>query len=197
MNLGNPPLAADAVKSASELAHTPQQFETIQQIAVNLLPKSDDHAYLALARALRIVPAKHLAIDVTIFANHPNRWLRAFAAVAWARNPDRWKNLGTKLSSDSEPGVRYAPRLRAKRKLCTSLDPPNSQPGSPPHNQTQSRQTITSVRAKFGRWSAPLLRVSMPEPLDLNDPPRGWDRASSTLPLIAVGFGVVRWLLCG
>ncbi|MGH4012097.1 MAG: hypothetical protein ACRDTH_28725 [Pseudonocardiaceae bacterium] len=141
VNFGNPSLAADALRAASELAHTPQQFEAIQRVAVELLPTGDDHACLVLARALRSVPAQYLAVDVVMFASHPNRWLRAFAAVAWARNPDRWSDLGIKLSSDPDPRVRYA--------LASAL---NEIPAHASVRHTLSVDHRREIRRRVAEW---------------------------------------------
>lgn len=108
VSLGVPPLAAAALRAAGALAHAPSQYEAVQEMVVYLLPGADDSACFVLGTTLRDLPPEALKIDVNLLAAHPNRWIRACAAMAWGRQPDRWPGLGERLAVDPAPGVRYA-----------------------------------------------------------------------------------------
>ncbi|RSM46278.1 hypothetical protein DMB66_49895 [Actinoplanes sp. ATCC 53533] len=108
VSVGLPSLAARALRAAGRLAHTSDQYLTIRELAVELLPGADDNTNHTLATVLTDLPAEELRIDVRVLAGHPSRWLRACAGLAWARQPHRWPELGAHLATDPEPAVRHA-----------------------------------------------------------------------------------------
>ncbi|MFC8952363.1 hypothetical protein ACFT8P_06925 [Streptomyces sp. NPDC057101] len=103
---GDTSLAALSVEAAGELAGTSDQYEALQQLATTLLSSTGNANSRSIARMLRGIPEGELRLDVQMLANHSNPWVRCFAAMAWARNPKKWPNLGDRLSVDVDPGVR-------------------------------------------------------------------------------------------
>ncbi|MFG1611051.1 hypothetical protein [Actinoplanes sp. NPDC049265] len=138
-----PPLAALALRVAAVLATTQEQFTQIQELAVSLMAGARDTDWLHIAHALIALPVEALQIDLPVFAAHPNKAPRAFAARVWVRAPSQWSGLGVKLAMDPEPAVRYA--------LASSLT------DSPEHDdvrrllQTDHRRLIArTARAQAG-----------------------------------------------
>ncbi|WP_147437419.1 hypothetical protein [Micromonospora musae] len=108
VSLGAPPLAARAAQVAAKVGHRVEQYDDVQRLTLSLLPSADDGASFALASGLREIPAEFLRVSVPPLAGHSNRWIRCFAAISWARDPQRWPDLGVRLARDPEPSVRYA-----------------------------------------------------------------------------------------
>ncbi|WP_327038107.1 hypothetical protein [Micromonospora maris] len=139
-----PPLAALALRVAAALATTQEQFTQVQELAISLMYGARDTDWLHIAHALIALPVEALQIDLPVFAAHPNKAPRAFAARVWVRAPSQWPDLGVKLAKDPEPAVRYA--------LASSLN------DSPEHDevrhllQADHRRLIAiTARAQAGR----------------------------------------------
>jgi hypothetical protein len=49
-----------------------------------------DTDWLHIAHALIALPVEALQIDLPVFAAHPHRAPRAFAARMWVRSPSQW-----------------------------------------------------------------------------------------------------------
>ncbi|MET8463580.1 hypothetical protein [Micromonospora zamorensis] len=105
---GAPPLAALALRVAAALATTQEQFTQVQELAIYLMYGARDTDWLHIAHALIALPVEALQVDLPVFAAHPNKAPRAFAARVWVRAPSQWPDLGVKLAKDPEPAVRYA-----------------------------------------------------------------------------------------
>jgi len=122
--VGNFSLDAIAVRVAGKLAHTSEHYAEVQRIAVTLLSSTNNSTCNSIARMLRDLPEGELAIDVEMLASHQSPWLRCVAAMAWARDPQKWPGLGDRLSMDKDPGVRLmlAKGLRGKTGYESILD---------------------------------------------------------------------------
>lgn len=101
-------LAVVSVQVAGKLADSPEQFRQVRDIAVGLLASAYDSELFRLSSTLRDIPPEHFDLDINLFAAHPNRWVRALAAIVWTRKPDQSHTLGARLATDAEASVRYA-----------------------------------------------------------------------------------------
>lgn len=105
---GPPPLAAQALATASTLAFGKDQFLTLKAALIQLFRDADGPAFNRIAAALRYLPPELLAPDLRVLAVHENRDIRAAAAFLWSRAPHVWPELGEGLATDTDPYVRGA-----------------------------------------------------------------------------------------
>jgi len=106
VNLAVSSLRPAAIRALACLAYRSEQFEQIQELAVELLNGADDQTCYHIAHALSRVPPSELRLDLTLLGTHPSKWLRALAAVAWNADPARAPGLGERLAQDASPQVR-------------------------------------------------------------------------------------------
>lgn len=65
---------------ALRVATTQEQFTQVQELAISLMYGARDTDWLQVAHALIALPVEALQIDLPVFAAHPNKASRAFAA---------------------------------------------------------------------------------------------------------------------
>lgn len=105
---GPPPLAAQALRTASVLAFERGQHIALKTALISLFRDADEPAFRRVAAALGYLPADLFAEDLHVLAVHENRDIRAAAACLWSKASHLWPELGESLATDTDPYVRGA-----------------------------------------------------------------------------------------
>lgn len=105
LSLGDASLAPDALMAAAALARNSEQYSTIQRNAMVQLRDATDEHTNSIAVALASLP-QVVTVPLEVLASHPNRWLRALAAVIWAQRTDQPEEIGVALARDGSRDVR-------------------------------------------------------------------------------------------
>jgi len=105
-SIGETFLAPAGLMAVAALAHTPEQVASAQTNAVAQMRGASDLTANAIARALASLPHDQMTLPVDLLAGHPSSWLRALAAVVWARRADQPSETGEALARDPSAHVR-------------------------------------------------------------------------------------------
>ncbi len=105
-SLGDASLAPAGLMAIAALAHLPEQFVSVQRNAVVQLRSATEQTAHAIALALASLPPEEMTLPVDILAAHPSPWLRALAAVVWAKRSDQPAEIGVALAKDPSTYVR-------------------------------------------------------------------------------------------
>ena len=108
LSLGDAPLAPTALTAAAALARNPQQYSTIQRNAMVQLRDATDERTNSIAIALASLPPEVVTVPLEILASHPSHWLRALAAVIWAKRTEQPEEIGVALAQDWSRDVRWS-----------------------------------------------------------------------------------------
>jgi hypothetical protein len=92
--------------TAANLAVTDEQYAAVERAAVGLLYGADELTQNAVAVALSALPSAKVTLPLNVLAAHPSPWIRALAAVLWARRPNEAEEIGLQLARDPSHNVR-------------------------------------------------------------------------------------------
>jgi hypothetical protein len=115
VNLGNAPFAAAVIRAASALSTSDQDYANVRQRGLRVLSQADEVSANWVCQALAPFLDRMGPVPVDLMASHGNRWVRALASVAWARQADRDPDVGARLAQDRSVEVR--------RTLASALAP--------------------------------------------------------------------------
>ena len=95
--------------AATALAHAPDQFESIIDLAYELMPNASSQEAHGVARALTLLPADGRALlDPRSLAGHESEWIRSAAAALWCTAAGLPAQIGHRLAADLSGRVRRA-----------------------------------------------------------------------------------------
>ncbi len=106
VHMGSAALAAAGIMTAANLAVTDEQYAAVERAAVGLLYGADELTQNAVAVALSALPSAKVTLPLNVLAAHPSPWIRALAAVLWARRPNEAEEIGLQLARDPSHNVR-------------------------------------------------------------------------------------------
>jgi len=119
INLGDPTLGFDGILASAALASTPDQYQSVIDLAYELMPQARPHQANRIAQALALLPvAGRALLDPRALAAHESERIRCLAAVVWATADAQPPDVGKRLAADPSGNVR--------RSLAAHL-PDNSQ----------------------------------------------------------------------
>ena len=137
ISFGPTSLRSVGIMAAAEMAQSDGEYEIVQRLSVGALKGADDDACHQVAVALASLPADKVTLSVPLLASHPSQWLRALAAVLWARREEEAEAVGEQLSRDESQHVR--------RSLASGL--PKDGRGAPPRDVLR-RDPRRSIRSR-------------------------------------------------
>ncbi len=95
--------------AAAALAYAPDQFESVIDLAYELMPNASTQEAHRVARALTLLPADGRALlDPRSLAGHESEWIRSAAAALWCTASGRPAQVGHRLAADPSRHVRRA-----------------------------------------------------------------------------------------
>ena len=106
ISLGPTSLRSTGIMAAAGMAQSDEEYKSVQRRAVRALKGADDDTSREVAFALASLPADKVTLSVPLLASHPSQWLRALAAVLWARRAEEADEVGEQLSRDESRHVR-------------------------------------------------------------------------------------------
>lgn len=108
INLGDPTtLRFDGLLAAAALASTPHQYESVIDLAYELMPQASPHQANRIAQALALLPAAGRALlDPRSLASHESEWIRSLAAAVWSTADGQPPQVGHRLAADASGNVR-------------------------------------------------------------------------------------------
>jgi hypothetical protein len=112
-SFGEASLAPAGLMAIAAMAHSPEQFALVQRNAVGQLRNATDQTAHSIAIGLAALPPQEITLPLDVLAGHPSPWLRALAAVVWAKRSDQPAEIGLALAKD--------PSLHVRGSLASSL----------------------------------------------------------------------------
>ena len=107
------------------------QFESVIDLAYELMPNASSLRAHRVAHALTLLPAGGRALlDPRSLAGHESQWIRSAAAALWCTADGRGAQLGYRLAAD--------PYRHVRRAMASRL------PGLPEYKDLQARHGMTS-----------------------------------------------------
>ena len=107
--IGDPTLRASGLLAAAALASTPSQYESVIDLAYDLMPHASPHQANRIAQALALLPDDGRALlDPRSLASHESEWTRSLAAALWCTAGGQPPQLGHRLAADPSRNVRRA-----------------------------------------------------------------------------------------
>ena len=104
---GDPAFRFDGLPAAAALANTPEQYESVIDLAYELMPPSSPHQANRLASALSLLPkAGQALLDPRSLAAHESDWIRVLAARLWCTADGQRPQVGRRLAADQSGNVR-------------------------------------------------------------------------------------------
>jgi hypothetical protein len=104
---GDPAFRFDGLLAAAALANTPDQYESVIDLAYELMPPANPHQANRLASALSLLPKSGRALlDPRSLAGHESDWIRALAAGLWCTVDGQPPQVGRRLAADPSGNVR-------------------------------------------------------------------------------------------
>jgi hypothetical protein len=105
--IGDPTLRFNGLLAAAALANTPDQYESVIDLAYELMPQASPHQANRVAQALALLPvAGRALLDSRSLAGHESEWIRSLAAVLWSTADGQPPRVGHRLASDPSGNVR-------------------------------------------------------------------------------------------
>ena len=105
--MGDPAFRFDGLLAAAALASTPGQYESVIDLAYELMPPASPHQANRLASALSLLPeAGRALLDPRSLAGHESEWIRALAAGLWCTADGQPPQVGRRLAADPSGNVR-------------------------------------------------------------------------------------------
>ena len=105
--MGDPAFRFDGLLAAAALASTPGQYESVIDLAYELMPSASPHQANRLASALSLLPgAGRALLDPRSLAGHESEWIRALAAGLWCTADGQPPQVGRRLAADPSGNVR-------------------------------------------------------------------------------------------
>lgn len=105
--MGDPAFRFDGLLAAAALASTPDQYESVIDIAYELMPHANSRQANSLASALALLPGTGRALlDPRSLAAHESEWIRSTAARLWCAAADQPPQVGHRLAADPSQNVR-------------------------------------------------------------------------------------------
>ena len=107
INIGDPTLRFDGLLAAAALAKTPDQYESVIDLASELMPQASPHQANRIAQALALLPvAGRALLDPRSLASHESEWIRSLAAAVWSTADGQPPQVGHRLAADPSGNVR-------------------------------------------------------------------------------------------
>jgi hypothetical protein len=104
---GEPAFRFGGLLAASALANTPDHYESVIDLAYELMPTASPHQANRLASALALLPeAGRALLDPRSLAAHESDWIRALAAALWCTADGPRPQVGRRLAADPSGTVR-------------------------------------------------------------------------------------------
>jgi len=95
--------------ATAALAHAPDQFESVIDLAYELMPNASSQEAHRVAHAVTLLPANGRALlDPRSLAGHESEWIRSAAAAQWCTAGGRPAQVGHRLAADPSGHVRRA-----------------------------------------------------------------------------------------
>ena len=97
----------DGLLAAAALASTPGEYESVIDLAFDLMPHADPGQANSLANALALLPdPSQASLDPRSLAAHESEWIRSAAARLWCAAGGQPPQVGQRLAADPSPNVR-------------------------------------------------------------------------------------------
>jgi hypothetical protein len=107
ISLEDPTLRFDGLLAAAALASTPDQYESVIDLAYELMPHASPHQANRVAQALALLPdAGRALLDPRSLASHESEWIRSLAAAVWSTADGQLPQVGHRLAADPSGNVR-------------------------------------------------------------------------------------------
>jgi hypothetical protein len=105
--MGDPAFRYDGLLAAAALASTPSQYESVIDLAYELMPRANPRQANSVASALALLPdASRALLDPRSLAAHESEWIRATAARLWCAAAGQPPQVGHRLAADPSQNVR-------------------------------------------------------------------------------------------
>jgi hypothetical protein len=105
--IGDPTLRFDGLLAAAALANTPDQYESVIDLAYELMPQASPPQANRIAQALAMLPvAGRALLDARSLAGHESEWIRSLSAVLWSTTDGEPPQVGHRLVADPSGNVR-------------------------------------------------------------------------------------------
>jgi tetratricopeptide (TPR) repeat protein len=105
--MGDPAFRFDGLLAAAALASTPGHYESVIDLAYELMPHASPRQASSLAGALALLPeAGQALLDPRTLAAHESEWIRATAARLWCAADGQPPQVGHRLATDPSGNVR-------------------------------------------------------------------------------------------
>ena len=105
--MGDPAFRYDGLLAAAALASTPGQYESVIDLAYELMPHANPRQANSLASALALLPdASRALLDPRSLAAHESEWIRSTAARLWCAAAGQPPQVGHRLAADPSQNVR-------------------------------------------------------------------------------------------
>jgi hypothetical protein len=105
--IGDPTLRISGLLAAAALASTPGQYESVIDLAYELMPHASPHQANRIAQALALLPHDGRALlDPRPLASHESEWTRSLAAALWCTVGGLPPQVGHRLAADPSRNVR-------------------------------------------------------------------------------------------
>ncbi len=99
--MGDPAFRFDGLLAAAALASTPGQYESVIDLAYELMPHASPRQANSLASALALLPdASRALLDPRSLAAHESEWIRSTAARLWCAAAGQPPQVGHRLATD-------------------------------------------------------------------------------------------------
>jgi hypothetical protein len=104
---GDPAFRFDGLMAAAALASTHDQYESVIDLAYELMPHASPRQAKSLASALALLPeAGRALLDPRSLAAHESEWIRSTAARLWCTAAGQPPQVGHRLAADPSQNVR-------------------------------------------------------------------------------------------
>ena len=107
IDTGDPSFRFDGLHAAAALASTPTHYESVIDLAHELMPNASPHQANRIAAALALLPeAGRALLDPRSLAAHESDWIRVLAARLWCTGDGQPPQVGRRLAADPSGNVR-------------------------------------------------------------------------------------------
>jgi hypothetical protein len=107
IDTGDPSFRFGGLLAAAALASTPSHYESVIDLAHELMPNASPHQANRIAAALSLLPeAGRDLLDPRSLAAHESDWIRVLAARLWCTGDSQPPQVGRRLAADPSGNVR-------------------------------------------------------------------------------------------
>jgi hypothetical protein len=107
IDTGDPAFRFDGLLAAAALASTPSHYESVIDLAHELMPNASPHQANRIAAALSLLPeAGRDLLDPRSLAAHESDWIRVLASRLWCNGDGQPPQVGRRLAADPSGNVR-------------------------------------------------------------------------------------------